>query len=87
MNRIAEKRWKSLDAADPELLRQWLSTINEMGTMNVVLTDGRDLCVFTDRQKSGLFAWELMPPYDSVIFGDSGSLRILIVRYDISSAS
>lgn len=71
MNRIAQQRWRSLQDADPELLRQWLASINELGTLNVTLTDGRDLCVYTDRTRSGFFAWELRPPYETVVFGDA----------------
>ena len=70
MNRIAARRWRSLDEADPAQLRAWLEEINTLGTLNLVLTDGRDLCVYNDRFKGGLFTWTLLPPYEQVAFKD-----------------
>ncbi|HZN91959.1 MAG TPA: class II glutamine amidotransferase, partial [Myxococcales bacterium] len=84
MNRISERKWNTLGDADPEVLHGWLNTINELGTLNVVLTDGRDLCVYADRAKGGFDAWELLPPYDRVAIADD-DLEVDLTRRGVKS--
>lgn len=84
MNRIAAQKWNTLGDADPQVLHGWLNTVNELGTLNVVLTDGRDLCVYADRAKGGLFAWELLPPYEKVAFADE-DLEVDLTRRGVKS--
>jgi transglutaminase-like putative cysteine protease/predicted glutamine amidotransferase len=70
LNRLAGRRWRSLGEADPNVLAEWLVGINGLGTLNVVLTDGRDLLAYSDKRESGLSAWHLLPPYSDVFIGD-----------------
>ena len=84
MNRISEQKWNTLGDADPEVLHGWLNTINELGTLNIVLTDGRDLCVYADRAKGGFDAWELLPPYDRVAIADD-DLEVDLTRRGVKS--
>jgi transglutaminase-like putative cysteine protease/predicted glutamine amidotransferase len=84
MNRIAEQKWNTLGDADPQVLHGWLNTVNELGTLNVILTDGRDLCVYADRAKGGLNAWELLPPYDKVAFADD-DLEVDLTRRGVKA--
>src|SRR5262245_53433249 len=84
MNRISERKWNTLGDADPEVLHGWLNTINELGTLNIILTDGRDLCVYADRAKGGFDAWELLPPYDRVAIADD-DLEVDLTRRGVKS--
>lgn len=71
MNRLAARPWRSLADADPAVLSEWLVGLNALGTLNVVLSDGRDLLVYADKHESGLSTWQLLPPYAQVAFGDA----------------
>jgi transglutaminase-like putative cysteine protease/predicted glutamine amidotransferase len=84
MNRIADRRWNTLGDSDPSLLHRWMSDINDLGTLNLVLTDGRDLCVYVDRAKGGMDAWEILPPYDKVAFLDD-ELEVDLTRRGVKS--
>ena len=66
LNRFVSRRWRSLGEADPNVLADWLAGINALGTLNIVLTDGRDLLGYADRHESGLFTWQLAPPYENL---------------------
>jgi transglutaminase-like putative cysteine protease/predicted glutamine amidotransferase len=69
---IAERGWRSLGEADPKVLRAWLAELNDQGSMTLVLTDGRDLAAYADRDDdAGIYLWHLTPPYSSVVFGDT----------------
>jgi transglutaminase-like putative cysteine protease/predicted glutamine amidotransferase len=69
---IASNGWRSLDDVPLEALRSQLLTFNEEGSLGVVFTDGRDLCAFSDAHGQGsLFAWQILPPYREVAFGDT----------------
>jgi transglutaminase-like putative cysteine protease len=70
LNRLAERRWRSLGEADPHVLAEWLVGINGLGTLNIVLTDGRDLVAYADKHESGFSTWRLLPPYSDVSIGD-----------------
>ena len=71
MNRFAERGWKSLGEADPQILLEWLGRINESGNLTCVLTDGHDVAVYSDRESAGIWMWEVLPPYDRLTFGDT----------------
>lgn len=73
--------WRSLGDVDLEELRAWLDGFNAHGSLTSVLTDGRDLCVYADKNGSG-DAWlaELVPPYDRIAFGDDDLLVDLAKR-------
>ena len=70
MNRIARQHWKSFADVDLSLFHGWLLEMNASGTLNVALTDGRDLVIYSDRYKGGLCVWNLLPPYEQVVFKD-----------------
>lgn len=67
LNSIAERRWRNLGYADFNLVHQWFSEFNELGTASAVLTDGRDLVVYADRSEP-LYLWRLDPPHGSLGF-------------------
>lgn len=71
LNRFAERRWRTIGEANPATLAEWLWSFNELGTLNLVLSDGQDLLVYADKRESGLFCWNLLPPFDKLAFGDA----------------
>jgi transglutaminase-like putative cysteine protease/predicted glutamine amidotransferase len=72
MNRIAECGWHSISDADLDTLRSWMKSINELGELTAVLSDGRDLCVYADRDgEVPIHYWEAVPPYGGLVFEDS----------------
>jgi transglutaminase-like putative cysteine protease/predicted glutamine amidotransferase len=72
MSTVADNGWRSLGEVDPLRLQLWFDSINEHGSMTMVLTDGHDLCVYADRNdQDGVMVWELLPPYGKVAFGDA----------------
>ena len=71
LSRAAANHWRSLAEIDATTLRSWFGALAELGGMTCALTDGRDLVVHVDpRGRQPLFAWELLPPYEKVVFGD-----------------
>jgi len=69
MNRIADRRWRSLGYADFGLLYQWFHEFNEYGEMSCILSDGRDVVIYADKDQD-LFQWNLRPPYGDFVFRD-----------------
>jgi transglutaminase-like putative cysteine protease/predicted glutamine amidotransferase len=72
LGRFAERRWSSLDEADLEVLHGWFGELNGLGTLTSVLSDGRDLLVYADRdpQARGIWLWEALPPYGELRLAD-----------------
>ncbi len=71
LERIADRGWRSLGDCDPEVLRGWFAELNGQGSMTTLLSDGRDLAVYADRDGvGGVQVWEIVPPYASLQFGD-----------------
>lgn len=72
LGRIAEHGWPSLGEADLEAVHRWFLSLNELGTLSSVLTDGRDLLVYADRDEAepGIFVREILPPYDALRLSD-----------------
>jgi transglutaminase-like putative cysteine protease/predicted glutamine amidotransferase len=72
LGRFAERDWSSLGDADPEVLLGWFTALNELGTLTSVLTDGRDLLVYADRdpEARGVYVREVLPPYSQLKFSD-----------------
>ena len=71
MNRISECGWSSVADVDLEMFRGWFQSINELGPLTAVLSDGRDLCVYCDRETTeSLFYYEAIPPYDDLVVED-----------------
>jgi len=80
LERIADRGWRSLGDADPEVLRQWFSDLNAQGALTTCLTDGRDLAVYADDASDGdVHLWEIVPPYDALAFGDD-DLQVDLTR-------
>jgi transglutaminase-like putative cysteine protease/predicted glutamine amidotransferase len=67
LNNVAEHRWPHLGAADFALMHEWLGGFNNYGTVSMVLSDGRDLVVYADRN-SPLHVWTLTPPHADMVF-------------------
>jgi len=84
LNRLAERKWRSLGAADPAVLLDWLGSINSLGTLNIVLSDGQDVLAYADKYRSGLSTWQLLPPYQQVVVGDK-DVTIDLTRHGIKS--
>ncbi|MFO0585453.1 MAG: class II glutamine amidotransferase [Anaeromyxobacter sp.] len=72
LGRIAERGWSSLGEVDPEVLLAWFGSLNELGTLSSVLTDGHDLVVYADRDPTATGIWvrEVRPPYDQLVLAD-----------------
>lgn len=70
MSRISQRKWRNLGYVDFQLLRDWFAEFNVHGTMNSLLTDGRDVCIYSDAEEP-LYVWEMKPPHDAVVFGDT----------------
>lgn len=71
MGRIADLGWNSLADIDPEILRLWFDGVNEHGGLTTVLTDGRDLCVYADRNGEGsIYTAQIVPPYEEAVLRD-----------------
>jgi transglutaminase-like putative cysteine protease/predicted glutamine amidotransferase len=70
--RMAERGWASVGDADPEVLHGWFAALNRLGTMTSVLTDGRDLLVYADRDPSDRGVWvrRVLPPYAELRLSD-----------------
>ena len=84
MNRFVERGWASLGQADPRVLLEWLSLVNEHGNLTCVLADGHDLAVYSDRDSAGIYLWEVQPPYESLTFGD-GELLVDLGKRGVKS--
>lgn len=85
MNRIAECGWPSLGDADLATLGVWLKSINELGELTAVLCDGRDLCVYADREgRIPIYYWEAVPPYGDLVFADD-DLEVALARRGVKS--
>jgi transglutaminase-like putative cysteine protease/predicted glutamine amidotransferase len=80
MTRIARNKWRSLADCDPPTLRSWLRDVNELGVFTCALSDGDTLAFYSDRSGGQRnFVWELVPPYDRVVFGDD-DLQVDLTR-------
>ncbi|HEX9290680.1 MAG TPA: class II glutamine amidotransferase [Anaeromyxobacteraceae bacterium] len=82
LGRIAERGWSSIGEADPQVLLGWYASLNALGTLTSVLTDGHDLLVYADRDASskGVHVWEAMPPYGSLRLSDGDLVVDLTAR-------
>jgi transglutaminase-like putative cysteine protease/predicted glutamine amidotransferase len=82
LGRIAERGWSSLGEADPEVLLGWYASLNALGSLTSVLTDGLDLLVYADRDPAatGIRLWEASPPYGSLCLADDDLVVDLAAR-------
>ncbi|MDC0709071.1 class II glutamine amidotransferase [Stigmatella sp. ncwal1] len=85
MSVLSDKGLRSLGDIEPEALRAFFDAMNEHGSVTSILTDGRDLCVYADRDpEREVHIWTLHPPHDSLVFGD-GDLTIDLTKRGIKS--
>jgi predicted glutamine amidotransferase len=82
MNRIADARWKRLRDVDPRTLHGWFDSLDQLGVLTCAVTDGSDIVVYVDRNhEQPAYIWEILPPYEHVIFGDD-DLQVDLTRRD-----
>ena len=80
MSRMARAGLKTLRDVGPERLRDWLAELNELGALTCAISDGSDLVVYSDAKRgSPVYLWQLLPPYDEVVFGDD-DLKVDLTR-------
>ncbi|HVI92458.1 MAG TPA: class II glutamine amidotransferase [Anaeromyxobacter sp.] len=85
MNRVAECGWTSIGDADLDTLRSWLKSLNELGTLTAVLSDGHDLCLYADREGQIPFHYrEVVPPHGDLVFEDD-DLVVDLARRGVKS--
>ncbi|MFO0747955.1 MAG: class II glutamine amidotransferase [Myxococcota bacterium] len=71
MTRIARRGWRSLREVEPALFRGWLVELNAAGSITCAISDGTDLWLYGDKNRNHpLCVWEVLPPYDTIVFGD-----------------
>jgi transglutaminase-like putative cysteine protease/predicted glutamine amidotransferase len=71
LNRFVEHGWRNLGQVDLGVLVGWLGELNEVGSLSMCFTDGRDLLVHADRRGVPLWLGTLAPPYEKIAFGDA----------------
>jgi transglutaminase-like putative cysteine protease/predicted glutamine amidotransferase len=81
---IAQGDWRSLGDVDLDELRAWFDAFSAHGNLTSVVTDGRDLCIYVDKQGADAFLAELLPPYDRIAFGDE-DLEIDLAKRGVKS--
>ncbi|NPD27548.1 class II glutamine amidotransferase [Corallococcus exiguus] len=68
---MQEQGWRSLGDVDAPRLRAWLEEMNRLGPLTLVVSDGRDLCVYADRTNATqAWVWQVSPPYGRLVLGD-----------------
>ena len=82
LGRMADRGWSSLGEADPLVLLGWYQSLNQLGSVTSVLTDGLDLLVYADRDPAarGVHLWEAVPPYGSMRLADRDLVVDLTAR-------
>ena len=82
---FSERGARSLGDVEPAVLRDWFGQMNDLGALTSVLTDGRDLVVYADRNGDGdAFFWNVFPPYDALAFSDA-DLSVDLARRGVKS--
>ncbi|KYF54173.1 hypothetical protein BE08_13355 [Sorangium cellulosum] len=82
---MASEDLRSIGDIDPRVLRDWFDEMNEHGPLTTVLSDGRDLVVYADRDREGdAFLWEVLPPYERLAFGDD-DLEVDLTKRGVKS--
>jgi transglutaminase-like putative cysteine protease/predicted glutamine amidotransferase len=85
MRWMAEQGFRSLGDVDPAVLRDRFDELNRYGALTSVLTDGRDLVVYSDRAGNGAaFVSQVRPPYERLAFADA-DLEVDLTRRGIKS--
>jgi transglutaminase-like putative cysteine protease/predicted glutamine amidotransferase len=86
LGRIAFAGCSSIGQIDLARFRSELEELNEHGSLNIVMSDGHDLCVYADAHgEGGLHRAYLLPPHgDELVFGDEDLSIDLMTRGEIS---
>ncbi|MGA2448348.1 MAG: class II glutamine amidotransferase [Polyangiaceae bacterium] len=72
LGRLASQGWRSLADADLSVVSEWFAEFNALGTLDLVLCDGRDLLVYADLHTTpALHLGELLPPFNGLVVGDA----------------
>ncbi|HEX9244334.1 MAG TPA: class II glutamine amidotransferase [Anaeromyxobacter sp.] len=82
LRRIAERGWASLGDADLQVVLGWFTSLNGLGSLTSVLTDGSDLLVYADADAAagGVFVQEVFPPFARLAFSDRDLVVDLAAR-------
>jgi len=72
LGRFAERGWDSIGDADLAVVHGWFASLNEHGALTSVLTDGRDLLVYADRDPAvaPVHVREVLPPFEGLRLRD-----------------
>lgn len=72
LGRFAERGWDSIGDADLTVVHGWFASLNEHGGLTSVLTDGRDLLIYADRDPSvaPVHVRAILPPYEGLRLRD-----------------
>ena len=77
---VALEGARSLGDLDAKRLHRWFGSMNGHGGLTVILTDGRDVAVYTDKLGEGdMYLWRVTPPYPQLVFGD-GDVEVDLTR-------
>jgi transglutaminase-like putative cysteine protease/predicted glutamine amidotransferase len=69
--RFADRDWRTIGAAPPEVLLGWFHELNRLGCLTATLSDGTDLVVYADRKgQAPVYVTEIFPPHGTLSFGD-----------------
>lgn len=86
MTWLADGKHRSIGDVDPATLRDWFDFVNEHGDLTSVLSDGRDLVVYADRDgprddgTGEVWIRPIQPPYGALAFDDDDVLLDLTRR-------
>jgi transglutaminase-like putative cysteine protease/predicted glutamine amidotransferase len=86
LNRIADGGWKALGEVDLVRLRHELESLNQHGSLSLVMSDGHHLIVYADANDEGsLHVAQLLPPHGpKLAFGDDDLWIELTRRGEVS---
>lgn len=81
LTRLAAEGKRALAEVDPRVLLAFFDELSAHGAMTSVLTDGRDLVVYADRNGDGaIYLTRVLPPYERVVIGDEDLTADLFKR-------
>jgi transglutaminase-like putative cysteine protease/predicted glutamine amidotransferase len=64
LSRLHAQRSRSLQDVDPDVIHDWLKTLNQLGPLNVIVADGDLLLVYRDRNQTHALSWtRRVPPH------------------------
>jgi len=76
LEKIRLNQSRQIADIEPALIHSWLQEINELGSVNILLSDGQDLLVYCDNNNFNPLAWtRSTPPHQCLCF-ESQNLQI-----------